>query len=174
MKVLYCGGYIMKDYKHSSLAGLLKHVLNILILAGAFIYVMVLRNTFALEGMNILSPMSILTGILFISGGLALLAIMYYLRRIIDSLIKVTPFIQDNVKSLKRIASACFVVSACYIINFFVNAQYRDFKFVSIDAKGVHTDIEILIFFFAGCFILVLAQVFKQAVEVKEENDFTI
>jgi hypothetical protein len=164
----------MKYYGHSSLATFLKHVLNFLILAGAIVYLFVLKGAFALEGMNRISPMTVLTTVLFISGGLALLSIMYYLRRIIDSLIKVTPFIWDNVKSLKRIAAACFVVAGCYIINCFVNAQYKDFKFVSIDSKGVHTDIEFLIFLFAGCFILVLSQVFKQAVEVKEENDFTI
>lgn len=164
----------MKGYKHSFLASFLKHILNLLILAGAFVYLTVLRKSIVLEGMNRVSFMTVLTCILFISGGLALLSIMYYLRKIIDSLIKVTPFIWDNVKSLKRIAGACFVVSACYIINFFANAQYKDFKFVSIDVKGVHTDIEFMIFFFAGCFILVLSQVFKQAVEVKEENDYTI
>jgi hypothetical protein len=56
----------------------------------------------------------------------------------------------------------------------FINKQYVNFTLVAIDNKGIHTDLEFLIFFFAACFIFVLSQVFKQAVEFKEENDLTI
>jgi hypothetical protein len=164
----------MKTYGHTALAKFLKLTLNLLIVVGAIVFIFILVNSLSSREMQNFSFQIVVTCLLFIAGGIALLSIMYYLRRIIDTLIKVTPFVWDNVKSLKRIAAACFIVAGCYFIIFFVNAQYRDFKFVTIDIRGVHTDIEFLIFFFAGCFIMVLAQVFKQAVEVKEENDFTV
>ena len=140
----------MKHYGHASLAAVLKIVLNVLIAVGAILFVFILINAFTNEELKRFSYQIIVTCILFLIGGMSLLSIMYYLRRIIDSLIKVTPFIWDNVRSLKRIAAACYIVAVCYFINFFVNGQYRDFKFVTIDVKGVHTDIEFLIFFFAG------------------------
>lgn len=59
-------------------------------------------------------------------------------------------------------------------LNFFSNDQFKDFSLISIDSKGTHTDMEFLIFFFAGLFVLILVQVYKQTVEVKDENDYTV
>lgn len=115
-----------------------------------------------------------ITYALFLTGGLSLLGMLFYLRKIIDSLIKKTPFTWGTVKSLRMIALLCLVISICYGINMFINRQYLNFTIVSIDMNGIHTDLEFLIFFFAACFIFVLSQVFKQAVEFKEENDLTI
>ena len=78
------------------------------------------------------------------------------------------------VKSLKNIALSCFIITICYLINFFYNNQFKSFRLIEIAPTGIHTDTEFLIFFFAGCFVLILAQIYKQAVEVKEENDFTV
>ena len=75
---------------------------------------------------------------------------------------------------LKRISLLCFLISICYAINFVINGQYKNFNIAYVDTSGIHTDIEFLIFFFVGWFILILSQVFKQAVEAKEENEFTI
>lgn len=158
----------------SKMAVILKLTMNTLMAAGTLVYLLVLRSVITSGALGSLTLRAVVTCILFIIGGLALLGIIYNLRKIIESLINVTPFVWGNVKSLRRIAVACFVVAVCYAVNFFVNGQYKDFQFVSIDSKGVHTDIEFLIFFFAGCFIYILAEVFKQAVENKEENDFTI
>jgi hypothetical protein len=78
------------------------------------------------------------------------------------------------VRSLKQIANCCFVITVCYIINFFYNNQFKTFKLIDIGPHGISTDTEFLIFFFAGCFVLILSQIYKQAVEVKEENDYTV
>jgi hypothetical protein len=164
----------MKTYGHTTLARFLKIILSVLIVIGALIFLFILIRYLTNSELQGRTFQVVITSIIFLTGGIALLSIMYYLIRIIDTLINVTPFVWDNVKSLKRIAVACFVISGSYFINFFVNAQYKDFRFVTIDIRGVHTYIEFLIFFFAGCFIMVLVQVFKQAVRLKEENDFTV
>lgn len=67
----------------------------------------------------------------------------------------------DNVKSLKHIAVASFVISAAYVVKIFVFNSFL-------------TIILAMVFVIAGFFSIILAEVFRQAVEVKEENDLTI
>jgi len=164
----------MKYYGKTSLSSLLKLMLDILIITGFIVYLFILIKTLRIEQINLLNPKNIITCTLFVLGGFALLCIMYYLKCIMNSLVKATPFIWENVKSLRNVAIACFTVSACYVLNFFINNQFMNFKLIEIDANGIHTDIEFIIFFFAGCFTAILSKVFKQAIEVKEENDLTI
>lgn len=164
----------MKYYGKTSLSSLLKLMLDSLIVIGFIVYLLILRKALVTQKINLLNPKNIITCILFVLGGFALLCIMYYLRCIMNSLVKSTPFINQNVESLKSVASSCFIISGCYVVNFFINNQYLNFRLIEIDIKGIHTDIEFIIFFFAGCFTLVLSKVFKQAIEVKEENDFTV
>lgn len=164
----------MNYYGEKSLSGVLKNTLNFLIVSGALVFLYVLIRAFMESSSSTFSFRIIFTTFLYLLGGISLLTILYFLRNIIDSLVKVTPFIEENVRSLRNISISCFIISLCYIVNFFVNQQYKNFKLIYIDSSGVHTDIEFIIFFFAGCFILILSYVFKQAVEVKEENDYTV
>lgn len=164
----------MKYYGKTSLSSVLRLMLDSLIVIGFSVYLLILRKALVTQQVNFFNPKNIITCILFVLGGFALLCIMYYLRCIMNSLVRATPFINQNVESLKNVASSCFVISICYVINFFINNQYLNFKLIEIDVKGIHTDIEFIIFFFAGCFTLVLSKVFRQAIEVKEENDFTV
>ncbi|MBU3092421.1 DUF2975 domain-containing protein [Clostridium sp. CM028] len=164
----------MKYYGKTSLSSLLKLMLDGLIVIGFIVYLLILRKALVAEQVNLLNFKNIITCVLFVLGGFALLCIMYYLRCIMNSLVKANPFVWKNVESLKIVAASCFIIAACYVLNFFINNQYLNLKLIEIDAKGIHTDIEFIIFFFAGCFTLVLSKVFKQAIEVKEENDFTV
>jgi hypothetical protein len=164
----------MKYYGKHSLASILKIAMDILLILGPLVFIFVLVLSIHNGEGDFANLRNVFTGLLYITGGSSLLAILYNLRNIIASLINSTPFIMKNVHRLRNIAISCFLVSSSYILNFFVNQQFKNFKFISIDSSGIHTDIEFLIFFFTGCFILILSKVFKQAVEVKEENDFTI
>ncbi|GAA0182025.1 hypothetical protein SH2C18_44710 [Clostridium sediminicola] len=162
----------MKYYGKMSLSSILRILLDLLMVGGLVLWVI----TFVKYVLNTgeLTPRLTITYILFAIGGIASLAILYYLRRIVCTLIKVTPFVSDNERSLKRISICCFTITSNYIINFVINKQYTDFDIITFDLTGIHTDFEAMIFFFAGCFILILSKVFKQAVQVKEENDLTI
>lgn len=99
--------------------------------------------------------------IIFMLSGAFALWIIYYLRRIFDTVIDGDCFVDDNVISLKRMGSASFLISLITTIRLF---------FVVTPA----TLAIILVFFIAGLFSFVLAQVFAQAVRYKQENDFTI
>lgn len=164
----------MKYYGKNSLASILKIAMDILLVLGPLVFLLVLIFTLQNGEGHFANLRNIFTGFLYILGGSSLISILYNLRNTVASLINSTPFIMKNVHRLANIAISCFLVSACYVFNFFVNQQFKDFRLIYIDASGIHTDIEFLIFFFTGCFMLILSKVFKQAVEVKEEHDFTI
>jgi hypothetical protein len=164
----------MKYYGKMSLASILKISLDTMIVIGIVIYFILSKGMLMEKAVDMAGVRYIITYILFSIGGISVILILFKLRKVVSSLINVTPFIRDNVISLKRISLLSFVISICYALNFVINGQYKSFSIAYIDATGIHTDIEFLIFFFAGWFILILSKVFKQAVEVKEENEFTI
>lgn len=163
----------MNNKDISGIPQFLKISLNIMLVIGVFVFLWAIFTSFS--GLTQFKSIKLLiTFILFLTGGLSLLCMLFYLRRIIASLVERTPFTWNNVRSLKRIAVFCLIISICYGANIFINKQYLSLTIVSIDQYGIHTDLEFLIFFFAACFIFALSQVFKQAVEFKEENDLTI
>jgi hypothetical protein len=101
-----------------------------------------------------------LLGLLYVTGPLCLL-IVYEMRRIFKTLNRRNPFMMDNVISLKHMSMASFAISAAYVVKIFF---YNSFLTVIIA----------MVFLIAGLFALILSEVFRQAVEVKEENDLTI
>jgi hypothetical protein len=163
----------MKENKYNSMTAFLIVTLDLLMFIGSIACIAIIFKTLSNNGFGN-SLQTIVNCVLFFIGTSSLIYILFSLRRILKSVIKLGPFNMSNVKSLKRIAGSCFLIAVCYIINFFFNNQLANFNFISIDSTGIHTDTEFLIFFFVGFFVLVLAQIYKQAVEVKEENDFTI
>jgi hypothetical protein len=93
--------------------------------------------------------------------GLACLLLVNELRKIFKNLNLRNPFVRSNVQSLKRIGLACFFIAAAYFVKiFFYNS--------------VLTVIIAMVFIIGGLFAVVLAEVFEQAIAVKEENDLTI
>lgn len=163
----------MNNKENSRIPQFLKISLNIMLILGILVFLWAIVTGFSDLG-DLKSIKLLITFILFLAGGSSLLAMLFYLRRIIGSLIQKTPFTWSNVKSLRRIAIFCLIISLCYLANILINKQYTSFTIVNIDNNGIHTNLEFIIFFFAACFIYVLSQVFKQAVEFKEENDLTI
>ena len=103
----------MKYYGKTSLSSLLKLILDLLIITGFIVYLFILGKALIIEQTNLFNPKNIVTCTLFVLGGFALLCIMYYLRCIINSLVKMTPFVWKNVKSLRNVAISCFTVTGC-------------------------------------------------------------
>jgi hypothetical protein len=160
----------MKENKYEAMGKYLIITLNFLIAFGVLALFEIIISTSA----KALNTKVMVNCSLFFIGTASLLFILLSLRKILKAVIKEGPFNMCNVRNLKNIAVSCFVITVCYLVNFLYNNQLSSFALINIDAKGIHTDTEFLIFFFAGFFILILAQIYKQAVEVKEENDFTI
>ncbi|MCD3244803.1 DUF2975 domain-containing protein [Clostridium botulinum C] len=164
----------MSNCKKISLSQILLLVLDIILILGVITTVIVYYNTFFkgsenLNGLNKFIMFALLT-----VGITCIFFIILELRKIVLTLIKGNPFVWLNVKALKRISLECFIIASCYIVNFIVNFGENKYKFIYLDSKGIHTDTEPIIFILAGVFIAILANVFKTAIEYKEENDFTI
>lgn len=101
------------------------------------------------------------------------LAIAYELIKINNTLIRKTPFIMGNVKRMEKIAAYLFIISAYVFVKDWLRFKAHIFVY-TFDHNGLNTDSECLIFVLLGVFVLILAKIFKTAIEIKNENDLTI
>ena len=93
--------------------------------------------------------------------GIPMLVIVYEFILIFGSLAKNTPFIMENAKHLK-IASICSgIICIEYVFGIYV-------------FKSIFALVIVGIFLIAYLGLYILSELFKQAVEFKEENDLTI
>lgn len=98
--------------------------------------------------------------ILYISGILAVISV-WECRGILHNVNQGCPFIMDNAKRLRRIAWCFFPIAVIYFISIFLIPS----PFVLLVGAA----------FAFGCAILfLLSELFRQAVQYKEENDLTI
>ena len=164
----------MKYYGKKSMSAALEMVLNITLFIGAIATAIIFYNTLFNMNEDIGMGMKVLVIILLAAGICCVFLIVLELKRVMSTLVKADPFVRANVKSLQRVSVDCFIIAGCYLINFIFGSNFKEFQFIYIDSKGIHTDMEFIIFIFAGCFIAILSKVFQQAVQYKEENDFTI
>lgn len=153
----------MKILDEKGLTGILRRLLELIMLGGAaiiaFLPVLLKRYLGSLY-MGTEEKYWFLLPFLYITGFLALIT-LYNIRRILKTLGRRNPFMEDNVKSFQHMAISSFAIAILYIVKIlFFNS------FLTI--------ILAMVFVIAGLFSIVLAEVFHQAVKVKEENDLTI
>jgi len=152
----------MKVMGDKSLSSLIKLGLQIIFVLGLLIIILLpwcLRGYLELFHRNtgLVKPM---LGILYPSGILALY-IVYKFISMFKTLKKNNPFVAENVKNLKHISFSCFAIAIIYFIAIFI-------------FESVFTAIIFMIFTIAFLGAYILAEVFNQAIEYKEENDLTI
>lgn len=99
--------------------------------------------------------------IVFAVSGLNGLLIVNELRKMMKTVLEANWFVEDNVKSLRRMARYSLVISIFFFI-----------KVLLVPTPA--TLIIILVFFIAALFSVVLSCVFQEAVNYKDENDLTI
>ena len=152
---------IILDQKGFS--GIVKHILDLVFIGGIGILLslpIVLKWYIGLMYTRTSENYYFLLGFLFATGIFALVVVQE-IRKLLKNLNKRNPFIMDNVKSLNRIAVSCLIIAACYVIKIIF---YNSFLTIIIT----------MVFIIAAFFSIILAEVFRQAVIVKEENDLTI
>ena len=98
--------------------------------------------------------------LLFLSGVFAVLIILE-LRNMFSTVLKEDCFVEENVRSLRRMGIYSFCIAALSIVRLFLMLTMAML-------------VIILVFVIAGLFSKVLAGVFDQAVSYKLENDLTI
>lgn len=102
----------------------------------------------------------VFTAVLFLSG-ICCVYILYHLKAMYKTLLVGNPFIESNVIHLRKIALACFITAVIYVIKSIIL-----FTFASLVIAFV---------FMVGClFCLTLKDLFKQAINYKNENELTI
>ena len=105
-----------------------------------------------------------------LSCGVCTAVILWQGKRVLDTILKGSPFVMDNAKSLKRAAVCCFVISGAALVRLVWGfAAYR-----SIAPLLSYNALFVPIFLMAGLLCIVMSALFRQAAELKAENDLTI
>lgn len=113
--------------------------------------------------------------LMIIITGIIALFIIYQFIKIFINLTKSIIFSKDNAKRLNIISNSCFIIALTYLIitvlvffiirNLMIEFIYYIFAF-SLTLT--------IIFLVSGIGIKILNEIYKKAIEYKEENDFTI
>ena len=102
--------------------------------------------------------------------GVCTAVILWQGKRVLDTILKGNPFVMDNAKSLNRAAVCCFVISGAALVRTIWGlAFYQD-----ISPVFTYNALFVPIFFMAGLLCMVVSALFRQAAELKAENDLTI
>lgn len=104
---------------------------------------------------------SVIFAIMLFLSGVCAVFVMFNLKQMFSTLLGGNPFVMKNVCSLRRIAVACAVISAIYIVKCFLLFTFS-------------TLVIVIVFSIGTLFCLTLKDIFKQAISLKEENDLTI
>ncbi|MBU3197369.1 DUF2975 domain-containing protein [Clostridium algidicarnis] len=165
----------MKYYGKGSMSSVLKKTLDVILIVGVIATILIFKSVLLGKVSEEISmSKKVLITVLLAVGICCVFLIVFNLIKVLNSLVNSNPFVVSNVIILKRVSIQCFAIAFCYIINFIFNSNLKEFQFIYVDNKGVHTDMEFIIFIFAGCFIYILSKVFQQAIDYKDENDFTV
>ena len=101
------------------------------------------------------------TVIIYFVLGVSALVLLRELRKIFRTVLEENCFVQENVVSLNKMGSWSFFIALMSVV--------RSVVYMTIAMWVV-----ICVFIIAGLFSKVLAYVFEQAVQYKEENDLTV
>jgi hypothetical protein len=99
--------------------------------------------------------------IILLLSGLCSIYILWQLKEMFRTLLNGNPFIGANVTCLRKCSVASFLIAIIYIVK-------------TIFWFSIMTSVVVIIFSLLGLFCLTLKDVFKQAVDYKEENDWTV
>lgn len=121
------------------------------------------------------SVASLILFIMIIATGIIALFIIYQFIKIFQHLKDNELFCEDNVKRLNTVGINCFVISTIYFITVVfviatITKYFQEFIYYILFSLTILA----IIFVVAGLGIKILNEIYKKAIEYKEENDFTI
>ena len=102
--------------------------------------------------------------------GVCTAIILWQAKRVLDTIIKENPFTLNNAGNLKRAAVCCFVISGAAFVRLVWSLCY----YHSPAPLATYNALFVPIFLMAGLLFMVMSALFRQAAELKEENDLTI
>lgn len=105
-----------------------------------------------------------------LSCGVCTAVILWQGRRVLDTILRGNPFVMDNAKSLKTAAVCCFLISGAALARLIWGFVY----YQSILPLLTYNALFVPIFLMGGLLFMVMSALFRQAAELKAENDLTI
>ncbi len=96
-------------------------------------------------------------------------------RRVLDTVLRGMPFCRENAVSFRRAAVAAFAVAAASLVRWGVDVYlFRAYYHSSTASLPAFDAVAAPIFAMAGLLSLILSALFRQAAELKAENELTI
>ena len=115
-------------------------------------------------------PYSAMLALFLLFSGVCTAVILWQGRRVLDTILRGEPFSLENAVSLWRAAVSSFVISLAALVRLvFSLCWYR-----SLAPLLTYNALFVPIFAMAGLLCLVMSALFRQAAEMKAENDLTI
>lgn len=102
--------------------------------------------------------------------GVSTAVILWQGKRVLSTIIKGNPFTPQNADSLKIASVCCFLISCAALIRM----VWGFFYYRSVRPLVTYNALFVPVFFMAGLLCMVMSALFRQAAELKEENDLTI
>lgn len=102
--------------------------------------------------------------------GICTAVILWQARRVLKTILRGAPFSMENAASLRRAAICCFIIVSAAL----VRVVFSIYFYQSIRPLLTYNALFIPMFAIAGLLCLVMSALFRQAVELQEENDLTI
>ena len=115
------------------------------------------------------APGAVLTVFLWFCG-ICTAVILWQGRRVLGTILTGAPFRAENGVSLRRAALCCFLISAAAL----ARVVWGLFYYRSAAPLLTYNALFVPIFLMAGLLCMVMSALFRQAAELKEENDLTI
>ena len=116
------------------------------------------------------SPYTLMLALFLVVSGICTAVILWQGKRVLDTILKGNPFVMGNAKNMKTAAVCCFVISGMALVRLIWGlVDYRNIgPLLSYNALFVP------VFLMAGLLCMVMSALFRQAAELKAENDLTI
>lgn len=102
--------------------------------------------------------------------GICTAIILWQARRVLDTILIGEPFSLKNAANMKRAAVCCLIISAAALVRLI----WSFFHYKSIAPLLTYNALFVPIFAMGFLLFMVMSALFRQAAELKEENDLTI
>lgn len=102
--------------------------------------------------------------------GVCTAIILWQARRVLGTIRKGNPFCRDNARSLKRAAVCCLVIALVAL----VRTVWAIVFYHSVIPLFTYNTLFVPLFLMGFLLCMVMSALFRQAAELKEENDLTI
>lgn len=116
------------------------------------------------------SPSARMLTLFLVISGICTAIILWQGRRVLRTILRGTPFSVENAVSLRRAAVCAFVIAGAALVRVVWSIWFHH----SLLPLVTYNALFVPIFAMAGLLCLVMSALFRQAAEMKSENDLTI